>query len=219
MRGLVFALLALMTATSARAAKPDAAVVLPQILDAQAACYAKPTASRADHAACMLDAAETVWAQQDLDTAMKQAWSDYRRETLDIAKTADAQEISDEIEARRHARADQVLRQTLFGRSVRLTGPGLDPTKLPSREDLVRVFPAKASAEKRIGKASMSCRVLTDGALADCRVVSEVPPGYGFGQAAVALASKFRAKPATLNGQPLGGVEISFALDFNPAWL
>lgn len=219
MRGTVFSLIALAVAAPALAAKPDAATVLPQVLEAQAACYAKPAASRTEDADCTLTAAESVWKAQDLDEAMQKALTDYRRETLEIARAADAQTLPEEAQFRRRARADQTLRQAMFGRAPRLTNPGLDPSQLPSREDLVRVFPAKASAEKQDGKATMLCRVLRDGSLADCRVVSEAPPGYGFGQAAIALASKFRARPATLDGQPLSGAEIRFALDFNPAWL
>ena len=219
MRGLLFSLAAVAAATPALAARPDPATVLPQVLQAQAACYAKTPSSRVEDADCTLTAAESVWKAQDLDDAMRKALADYRQETLEIARAADAQTLSEEAQVRRWMRADQALRQAMFGRNLRLTNPGLDPTRLPSREDLVRVFPARASAEKRDGKAMMSCRVLQDGALADCRVISEIPPGYGFGQAAIALASKFKAKPATLDGQPLGGAEIRFALDFDPAWL
>lgn len=219
MRGLFLSLIALAAAAPALAAKPEAATVLPQVLEAQAACYAKPAANRIEDADCTLTAAEAVWKAQDLDDAMRKALTDYRQEILEIARAADAQTLSEEAQFRRRARADQTLRQAMFGRTLRLTNPGLDPSQLPSREDLVRVFPAKASAEKQDGKAMMSCRVLQDGTLANCRVVSEVPPGYGFGQAAIALASKFRARPATLDGQPLSGAEIRFALDFNPAWL
>ncbi len=219
MKGFAAAFTMLMLATPAMAAKPDAATVTPLIVQAQAACYAQTDLTQTALVNCTWAAAQPVWRAQDLDPTMQKALADYRVEMLDIAQGADAKTVAQDDQFRRRARAEQQLRQAMFGRTVRLTNPGLDPAHMPSREDLVRVFPAKASAEKKDGQAMMSCRVMQDGALADCRVVSERPPGYGFGEAAVALASLFRAKPATLDGQPIGGAEIRFALDFNPAWL
>jgi hypothetical protein len=219
MRGSVLALLAMIAATPAWAAKPDAAALLPKLVEAQAACDAGQAHSEVEIATCSLSATETIWRTQDLDPGMQKALSDYRQETLTIAQAADARTISDEVLIRRRARAEQALRQAVFGRAVKVTDPGLDPSRMPTREDLVQMFPVKASAEKRNGQARMACRVMQDGVLSACRIVSEIPPGYGFGQAAIALSKLLKGKPATLDGQPIGGAEIRFALDFDPAWL
>jgi TonB family protein len=138
---------------------------------------------------------------------------------LTTAQAADARTINELAQFRQRARAEQALRLAMFGRSVRLTDPGLDEAAMPTKEDLVRVFPAKASAAKRDGQAVMSCRVMRDGALSACHILAEVPPDYGFGQAAIELSKLLRGKPATLNGEPIGGAEIRFALGFDPAWL
>ena len=50
-------------------------------------------------------------------------------------------------------------------------------------------------------------------------MLAGLAPGYGFGQAAIALSKLLKGKPATLNGQPIDGAEIRFALGFDPAWL
>lgn len=209
--------LALFAATSAWAAKPDAATVIPRLLAGRAACVSQT--SEVDAANCALAADQTVWGVQDLSDDMKQALADYRRETLESAQAADAKSISAEVLVRRRVQAERTLRQAMFGNGVRFTNPGLDPSKTPTREDLVQVFPAKASAEKKDGQAMMSCRVMRDGVLSACWIVSEIPPGYGFGQAAIALSKLLKGTPATLNGQPLDGAEIRFALGFDPAWL
>lgn len=218
MKACLVALTAMIVATPAWAAQPDASVI-PKLVEAQAACDAYASKGEVAIATCTLAATQTALSASDLDANMQKALTEYRQDILTIAQAADARSITDDVQVRRRARADQNLRQALFGRSVRVTDPGLDPNRLPTREDLVQVFPAKASAEKRDGQAKMACRVMQDGSLSACRIVSEAPPGYGFGQAAIALSKMLRGKPATLNGQPIGGAEIRFALAFDPAWL
>jgi hypothetical protein len=219
MMRLLVGLLALVAATPAWAAKPDAATVIPKLLAARAACAQTAQTSEIEAANCTLAVDQAVWDAQDLDAGMKQALAGYRREVLDAAQAADAKTISADVLVRRRTQAERALRQAMFGNGVRFTNPGLDPSKTPTREDLVQVFPAKASAEKKDGQAMMSCRVMRDGVLSACWIVSEVPPGYGFGQAAIALSKLLKGTPATLNGQPIDGAEIRFALGFDPAWL
>ncbi len=219
MKRFLVGLAALAAATPAWAAKPDAGTVIPKLLAGRAACVQTAQTTEFEAATCAVTVDQAVWDAQDLTAEMKQALADYRRETLDAAQAADAKSISADVLVRRRAVAERTLRQAMFGANVRFTNPGLDPSKTPSREDLVHVFPAKASAEKRDGQATMSCRVMSDGVLSSCWIVSEVPPGYGFGQAAIALSKILKGKPATLNGQPIDGAEIRFALGFDPAWL
>ena len=218
MRWLV-GLLALIAATPAWAAKPDAATVIPKLLEAQSACSPQPAQTEVEHARCTLAATEAVLSAHDLDADMRKAVGAYRQEMLTIAQAADAGTISAEVQFRRVKSAELGLRQGVFGRGVRVTDPGLDPSRMPTREDLAPLYPAKAATERKDGAATMSCRVMRDGGLSACWIVAEVPPGYGFGQAAIALSKLLKGKPATLNGQPIDGAEIRFALGFDPAWL
>jgi TonB family protein len=77
--------------------------------------------------------------------------------------------------------------------------------KRPSAQDLMSVWPTAAMKTGRGGKAVIACTVTIQGALRDCRVVSESPVGAGFGPAGVTLSAQLLMKPATHNGQPVEG--------------
>ncbi len=85
---------------------------------------------------------------------------------------------------------------------------------MPTREELLAVWP-QAAMEKGIGgKAVISCKVSLQGALFDCAVDSEKPTGMGFGAAAIALTPQFLMKPATHNGQPVAGGSVRIPVNF-----
>ena len=44
-------------------------------------------------------------------------------------------------------------------------------------------------------QATRSCRVSAQGVVADCRILSETPDAYGFGEAALKLTRYFRMTP------------------------
>ena len=71
-------------------------------------------------------------------------------------------------------------------------------------DDLAAAYPAKGGGVE--GYAAAHCRVERDGdragSLRDCQVIKESPAGHDFGKAALALAVKFRAEPATLAAIP-----------------
>jgi hypothetical protein len=76
--------------------------------------------------------------------------------------------------------------------------PGFGPPpyqKQPSQAELAAVFPAEAAQKGIDGLAALQCKVAGDGALQDCKVLRETPPGFGFGQALLSLASKYRLPP------------------------
>ena len=77
--------------------------------------------------------------------------------------------------------------------------------KPPSRQDLMGVWPASALRNGQGGKAAIGCTVTIQGALRDCRVVSEKPAGQGFGAAAVTLSSQLMMRPALKGGVPVEG--------------
>lgn len=74
-------------------------------------------------------------------------------------------------------------------------GPSMAQTwaEKPEGAEMRKVYPPAAVEANKEGLAKVRCRIVETGRLADCAVVSEDPPGLGFGAAALALAPKFRA--------------------------
>ena len=56
---------------------------------------------------------------------------------------------------------------------------------------MTAVWPVQALQRGAGGEATIQCRVNFEGALDDCAVISESPPGIGFGDAALRLAPMF----------------------------
>jgi len=67
----------------------------------------------------------------------------------------------------------------------------------PPPAAMAKYYPELANDLDLGGHAQISCRVSGYGAVERCRVVSESPPGLGFGRAALRLAPLFRFRPAT----------------------
>jgi len=82
----------------------------------------------------------------------------------------------------------------------------------PSGEDIARLYPRVAVANELSGKATMVCRILANGRLADCNVVEEAPAGAGFGQAAVRLAPYFQMTTTTADGKSVEGGTVRIPL-------
>jgi len=68
----------------------------------------------------------------------------------------------------------------------------LRPVQTPDENDISRTFPDRAQTMGISGSATMNCAIDEQGALADCKVIGEDPPGYGFDQAALIIARRFR---------------------------
>jgi TonB family protein len=77
----------------------------------------------------------------------------------------------------------------------------VDWLRLPNANDLRTVFPREALQRGKGGEALIRCNVSRQGALYQCRVLTEAPEDMGFGAAAIALAPQFQMKPATVDGQ------------------
>jgi len=75
--------------------------------------------------------------------------------------------------------------------------------KKPTEDDLMGVWPQSVAQSGAAGSAVIRCIVTVQGTLRDCTVVSETPPGSGFGQAGLTLTSQFLMKPATKDGKPV----------------
>jgi TonB family protein len=84
----------------------------------------------------------------------------------------------------------------------------------PSAEDMARYYPSGAARKELAGRAVIECRVALSGAAEACRVVSETPPGEGFGAAALKLSGGFRFSPAQRGGRPVDGQLIRMPLNF-----
>lgn len=87
----------------------------------------------------------------------------------------------------------------------------------PQAGDLRPVWPNAAYQDRRGGRALLSCRVGLDARLYDCTVRAEGPQGYGFGQAAVSLTPQLRASPRPVDGVPVEGGRLNFAVVFDNA--
>jgi TonB family protein len=88
---------------------------------------------------------------------------------------------------------------------------GVEWLQKPTPQDFIASYPPKAAAEFLGGKASIGCKANDAGALTDCKVISEEPTNYGFGEAAVALAAKIRL------GLPAGASrDVIVPLRFEP---
>ena len=80
------------------------------------------------------------------------------------------------------------------------------PAPPPPGSDLERYYPQRARDQGIEGSAVIECALGADGRLSACTVVSETPPGSGFGQASIRAAAKFRMKArARSRGRSVAG--------------
>ncbi len=87
------------------------------------------------------------------------------------------------------------------------------PGKCPAGV-LTHYYPPGAQRLGVTGIAIMKCQVAGNGSVDHCRVVSEDPPGYGFGEAAVKMSCLFKMKPKMADGRPVSGAEVTIPLKF-----
>ena len=72
-------------------------------------------------------------------------------------------------------------------------GPS-QPELEAAKKNLKRYYPERATRAAIPGKVVMDCLVQTGGILGDCKLVSETPEGYGFGEKALEMAVLFKTK-------------------------
>jgi len=77
----------------------------------------------------------------------------------------------------------------------------------PNGDDYVRFFPPRALERGQSGSATVDCLVGADGRLS-CTVLSEDPPGWGFGDSSLRAARLFRVAPQTADGRATSGGRI-----------
>ncbi len=84
----------------------------------------------------------------------------------------------------------------------------------PGGPSFARHFPPRAVADGVSGVATLDCVIKPDRRL-DCVVASEEPEGHGFGQAALAIAADFVARPETSDGVSVIGARVLRTIRFN----
>ncbi|HEY8617115.1 energy transducer TonB [Phenylobacterium sp.] len=78
---------------------------------------------------------------------------------------------------------------------------------IPSAADFQVTFPKTENGVNSV-RVALVCTAAAGGALADCAVDREEPAGMGYGQAALALAPKFRVAAWSNDGQPTWGAKV-----------
>ncbi|MFM8821466.1 MAG: energy transducer TonB [Phenylobacterium sp.] len=86
--------------------------------------------------------------------------------------------------------------------------------RAPSQQDFLSVFPKAAMDAGVDGKVRLTCRVTITGLLTGCSVLSETPPGLGFGQAALAIAPQMLMTQAIKDGKPVEFEAITIPINF-----
>jgi|CXWL01.1.fsa_nt_gi protein TonB len=85
----------------------------------------------------------------------------------------------------------------------------------PNGDDYARYYPDRAEQREQGGTATISCLVGGDGRIA-CTVVSEDPPGWGFGEASLRVSRHFRVAPQTRDGTPTSGGRFTRTIRWQP---
>ena len=78
----------------------------------------------------------------------------------------------------------------------------------PTGEQLARAVPAAAIRANLDGEMLLECDVTLEGRMSNCWVVSESPPGLGYGEAGLSLMRYMRATRPMRNGEPLSGAFV-----------
>jgi protein TonB len=85
----------------------------------------------------------------------------------------------------------------------------------PTAAELRAVYPPRAAAQHLGGMVNLGCDVGVSGHLERCVVISETPPGYGFGAAALSLSGKFVMEPKMQQGRAVPGGRVRLPIVFS----
>jgi hypothetical protein len=78
----------------------------------------------------------------------------------------------------------------------------IDSPRAAWTTDVVEGIAARSHQD---GEATARCVVAPSGALGDCWIEKETPPGAGFGEAALIILQHARMKPLSASGVPVAG--------------
>jgi TonB family protein len=87
-------------------------------------------------------------------------------------------------------------------------------SKSPGPEDMTRAYPQEAGRVNLAGSATLECTVGAEGELQDCVASGETPAGAGFGEASLAVASKFRMPTKSPSGAQTAGRTVRFPIQW-----
>jgi len=99
-------------------------------------------------------------------------------------------------------------------------GPGSGAPALilrgASQAEILPLVPQAARRARQSGRGSVSCVIRADTRLEACRVVSETPEGFGFGDAALRIVPQyFRFRPpTTASGRVVEGFRVTVFVQF-----
>ena len=85
--------------------------------------------------------------------------------------------------------------------------------QMPSVQDFQASFPKTENGVNNV-RVVLGCTVEAGRALGACSVAQEDPPGQGYGEGALALASKFRLVPWSQDGTPTVGARIKLPIRY-----
>jgi hypothetical protein len=90
--------------------------------------------------------------------------------------------------------------------------------KLPTPKDVEGAYPPKAKAAQFREQVlvDMRCVITGAGTLTGCAIFHENIPGWGFGEAALALSDRFALKTQARDGSSLVGLVVTVPLGFDP---
>ena len=95
-----------------------------------------------------------------------------------------------------------------------------EPAKVirrPTPADVDRLYPLAGVRAGMGGRALVTCRIGLDKRLYDCAASEEQPAGYGFGDAAIAVARLMVVEPPTVNGRPIADTTLKVPITFKMA--
>jgi protein TonB len=83
------------------------------------------------------------------------------------------------------------------------------PAAQPAASQPLRYYPEAAQKLGVEGDVTLDCQATPAGRLEDCKLLSETPQGYGFGDTALQLAPSFQLNAGTPGGElPKGRVIV-----------
>lgn len=86
----------------------------------------------------------------------------------------------------------------------------------PTQGEILALVPPGARSARQAGRAAVNCEIQLDTRLDRCRLVSETPAGFGFGDAALVIAPRyFRFRPpVSAAGQTESGARVTVFVEF-----